>query len=73
MFSKLDMIDNQLVLTNYFECSHVDVISDVTADQFRLGLSIFRACEYHNFIGLHPMFTELDMADNLPLSTNFIE
>ena len=39
--TKLHMIDNQLVLTNYFECSHVDVISDIIADQFRLEFSIF--------------------------------
>ena len=37
MFTKLDMIDNPLVLTNYFECRH----DDVTADQFRLEFSIF--------------------------------
>ena len=64
MFSKLDMIDNQLVLTNYFECSHVDVISDVTADQLRLEFSIFQTCEYNNLVSLHPTFTKLDMIDN---------
>ena len=42
MFTKLDMIDNQLVFTNYFECRH----DDVTADQFWLEFSIFRAREW---------------------------
>ena len=37
MFTKLDMIDNPLVLTNNFEYRH----DDVTADQFRLESSIF--------------------------------
>ena len=73
MFSKLDMIDNQLVLTNYFECSHVDVISDVTADQLRLEFSIFQTCEYNNLLSLHPTFTKLDMIDNQLVLTNFIE
>ena len=73
MFSKLDMIDNQLVLTNYFECSHVDVISDVTADQLRLEFSIFQTCEYNNLVSLHPTFTKLDMIDNQLVLTNFIE
>ena len=52
MFTKLDMIYNQLVLTNYFEFRHGDVITDVIADQFRV-------CEYNNLIGSHPMFTKL--------------
>ena len=69
MFSKLDMIDNQLVLTNYFECSHVDV----TADQLRLEFSIFQTCEYNNLLSLHPTFTKLDMIDNQLVLTNFIE
>ena len=73
MFSKLDMIDNQLVLTNYFECSHVDVISDVTADQLRLEFSIFQTCDYNNLLSLHPTFTKLDMIDNQLVLTNFIE
>ena len=34
MFTKLDMIGNQLVLTNLFERHHDDVISDVTVDRF---------------------------------------
>ena len=73
MFTKLDMVDNQPLFPNYKEGHNTDVISDVTVDQFRLEFSIFRACEYHNFISLHPRFTKLDMVDNLPLSTNFIE
>ena len=73
MFTKLHMIDNQLVLTNYFECSHVDVISDVTADQLRLEFSIFQTCEYNNLLSLHPTFTKLDMIDNQLVLTNFIE
>ena len=73
MFTKLHMIDNQLVLTNHFEYSHDDVISDVTADQFRLGISIFRTCKYNNLISLHQMFTKLDMIDNQVVLTNLIE
>ena len=34
MFTKLDMIYNQLVLTNYFEFRYNDVISDVTGTSF---------------------------------------
>ena len=73
MFTKLHMIDNQLVLTNYFEFFHIDFISDVTADQFRLGISIFRTCEYNNLISLHPIFTKLDVVFNQLVLTNFIE
>ena len=73
MFTKLDMIYNQLVLTNYFEFRHGDVISDVTADQFRLDFSIFRTCEYNNLISLHPIFTKLDIVFNQLVLTNFIE
>ena len=69
MFTKLDMIDNPLVLTNYFEYRH----DDVTADQFRLELSIFRTCGYNNLISLHLMFTKLDMIDNQLVLTNLIE
>ena len=36
MFNKLDMIDNQLVLTNYIEWRY----DDATADQFRIEFSI---------------------------------
>ena len=73
MFTKLHMIENQLVLTNYFECFHVDVISDVTADQFRLEFSIFQTCEYSNLVSLHPTFTKLDMIDDQLVLTNFFE
>ena len=57
MFTRLDMIYNQLVLTNHFKFRH----GDVTADQFRLDFSIFRTCEYNNLISLHPIFTKLDI------------
>ena len=50
-----------------------DVISDVTADQFRPEFSIFRACEYNNLTSLHLMFTKLDMIDNQPVLTKYIE
>ena len=73
MFTKLDMNDNQSVLTKYIELRHDDVISDVTADQFRLGFSIFRTCEYSNLISLHLMFTKLDMIDTQVVLMNSIE
>ena len=73
MFTKLDMIDNRLVLTNNIEWRYDDVISDVTADQFRLGFSIFRTCEYSNLISLHLMFTKLDMIDTQVVLMNSIE
>ena len=73
MFTKLDMICNQLVLTNYFEFRHVDFISDVTADQLRLDFCIFRTCEYSNLISLHLMFTKLDMIDTQVVLMNSIE
>ena len=73
MFTKLDMIDNRLVLTNNIEWRYDDVISDVTADQFRLGFSIFRTCEYSNLISLHLMFTKLDMIDTQVVLMSSIE
>ena len=73
MFTKLDMIDNQVVLTKLIEWRHDDVISDVTSGQFRLELSIFRTCGYNNLISLHSMFTKLDMVDSQPVLTNLIE
>ena len=69
MFTKLNMIDNQLVLTNYFEF----LPDDVTADQFRIDFSIFRNSEYNNLISLHLMFTKLDMIYNQLVLTNLIE
>ena len=51
------------MLTNSITSFYDDVISDVTADQFRLGFSMFRTCEYSNLISLHLMFTKLDMID----------
>ena len=67
MFAKLHMIDNRLVLRNFIEWHYDDVISDVTADQFRPEFSIFRACEYNYLTSLHLMFTKLDMLDNQPV------
>ena len=72
MFTKLEILDNQLVLTNYYEWRNDDVISDVTADQFRLGISIFQTCEYNNLISLHQMLTKPDMIDNQVVLTNLI-
>ena len=73
MFTKLDMIDNQVVLTNLIEWRHDDVISDVTAGQVRLEWSIFRTCGYNNFKSLHLMFTNFDMIYNQLVLTNLIE
>ena len=72
MFIKLDMIDNQVALTNLMEWRHDDVISDDTPGQFRLELSIFWTCEYNNSLSLHAMFTKLDMVDNQQVLTNFL-
>ena len=69
MFTKLDMVDNQQVLTNFLN----DVISDVTVDPCRLEFDTFRACEDHNLISSHSMFTKLDMVDNQPLFPNYNE
>ena len=73
MFTKLDMINFQLVLTNSITLFYDDVISDVTANRFRLEFSVFGTCEYYNLISLHPMFTKLDMIDNRLVLTNYIE
>ena len=67
------MINNQPVLTNLIEWRLDDVISDVTVDRFPLEFLVFRTCEYDNLRSLHPMFTELDMVDNQPVLTNYIE
>ena len=64
MFTKLDMNDNQSVFTKYIELRHDEVISDVTADQFRLDFCIFRTCEYNNLISLHPIFTKPVLTNN---------
>ena len=50
-----------------------DVIGDVTADQFRLGFSIFQTSEYNNLVSLHQMFTKPDVIDNQVVLTNLIE
>ena len=46
MFTKLDMINSQLVLTSSIKLRHDDVISDVTANRFRLEFSVFGTREY---------------------------
>ena len=73
MFTKLNMVDNQPVFTNLIECCHDDVISDVTVDRFSLEFCVFGTCEYYNLNCLHPMFTELNMADSQPVLTYLIE
>ena len=73
MFTKLDQINIQLVLTNSITLFYDDVISDVTANRFRLEFSVFGTCEYYNLISLHPMFAKLDMIDNRLVLTNYIE
>ena len=73
MFTKLDMIDTQVVLMNSIEWCHDDVIIDATADQFQIELSIFRTCRYNNLISLHLMFTKLDMIGNQLVLTNLFE
>ena len=73
MFTKLDMVDNQPLFPNYKEGHNTDVISDVTVDQFRLGISIFRTCKYNNLLCLHQIFTKLDMIDNQVVLTNLME
>ena len=73
MFIKLDIVDNQPMLTNFIDLRHDDIISDVTVDRFRLKLSIFRACEHYNLRSLHLMSTKLDMVDNQLVLTNYFE
>ena len=73
MFTKLNTVDNQAVFTNLIECRHDDVISDVTLDRFPLELLVFRTSEYYNLRSLRPVLTELDMVDNQPVLTNYIE
>ena len=66
MLIKLDIVDNQPILTNLIDWRHDDIISDITVDRFHLEFSIFQACEYYNLTSLHPMFTKLDVVDNQP-------
>ena len=73
MFTKLDMTDSQHVFTDSTKLRQDDIISDVTANRFRLEFSVFGTCEYSNLITLHPMFTKLDMVDSQPVLTNLIE
>ena len=73
MFTKLDMIDNKTVLKKYIEWFHDDIISGVTVDWFRLEFSIFQTREYNNLTSFHLIFTKLDMDDNPPVLTSFID
>ena len=73
MVTKLDMTDSQHVFTDSTKLCQDDVISDVTANRFRLEFSVFGTCEYYNLISLHPMFTKLDMIDNRLVLTIYIE
>ena len=73
MFTKLDMVDNQPVLTNFIEYCHDDVIGDVTVDRFRLEFSIFRACKYYNLRNFNPMLTKLDTVDYQLVLINHME
>ena len=73
MFTKLDMTDIQHVFTDSTTLRQDDVISDVTANRFRLEFSVFGTCEYSNLKILHPMFTKLDILDNQLVLTNYYE
>ena len=73
MFTKLHETDSQHVFTNSNKLFHDDVISDVTANRFRLELRIIGTCEYFNLISLHLMFTKLYMVNSQPMLTNLIE
>ena len=73
MFTKLDMTDSQHVFTDSTKLRQDDIISDVTANRFRLEFSVFGTCEYTNLKILHPMLTKLDMVDIQPVLTNLIE
>ena len=73
MFTKLDMTDSQHMFTDSTKLRQDDIISDVTANRFRLEFSVFGTYEYSNLKILHPMFTKLDMVDSQPVLTNLIE
>ena len=45
MFTKIDMVDSPLLLTNFIEWRHQ--WRDVTADRFRLEVGVFGAYEYY--------------------------
>ena len=65
VFTKLDMIDNQVVLSNFIERRNHDVIRDVTVDHFMIEFGIFRVCENNNSISPHLMFTkDIDIVVN---------
>ena len=61
------------MLTNSITLFYDDVISDVTANRFRLEYSVFGTCEYYNLTILHLMFTKLDMIDTQVVLMNSIE
>ena len=73
MFTKLGMINSQLVLTNSMKLRQDDVISDVIANRFWLEFSIFGTSDYYNLISFHPMFTKIDMVDNSAVLMILIE
>ena len=73
MFTKLDMINSQLVLTNSMKLRQDDVISDVIANRFRLEFSIFGTSDYYNLISFHPMFTKIDRVDSSAVLMILIE
>ena len=61
------------MLTNFITSFYHDIISDVTANRFRLEFSVFGTCEYYNLISLYPVFTKFDMIYSQPVLTNLIE
>ena len=73
MFTKLNIVDNQPILTNFMVTNLMVTSTDLTVDLFRLELSIFQACEYYNLRSLHPMFTKLDTVDYQLVLINYIE
>ena len=73
MFTKLNMINSQQVLTKSMKLRQVDVISDVIANRFWLEFSIFGTSDYYNLISFHPMFTKIDMVDNSAVLMILIE
>ena len=66
VFTKLDMINNQLVLTNPIWWNH----DDATVDRFRLEFCILWACEHNNLISSHPIFTKLSMTNHQIVFSN---
>ena len=46
------------MLTNSIKLRNDDVISDVTANSFRMASSVFGTCEYYNLISLQRLINE---------------